>query len=80
MLCLSAPPPINVDKKLSSGHQMPSCLTGIVRHCIKVGGVFYSCGQSEETKRASKAVESIFHHKGEPLTDGVEQTHCLHPV
>ncbi|TNM97705.1 hypothetical protein fugu_013951 [Takifugu bimaculatus] len=44
--------------------------SGIVRHCVKVGGVFYSCGQSEETKRASKAVESIFHHKGEPLTDG----------
>lgn len=76
---LSICPPVNVDKKFSSGQWMPSCLTGIVRHCIKVGGVFYSCGQSEETKRASKAVESIFHHKGEPFTE-VEHPHCLHPV
>lgn len=75
-----SPSPINVDKKFSSGHKMPPCLTGIVRRCIKVGGVFYSCGQSEETKRAPKAVESIFHHKGEPLTDGVEDPRSLHPV
>lgn len=52
--------------------------TGIVKRCIKVDGMFYSCDQSGETKRASKAVESIFYHKGEPLTDGVEHPHCFH--
>lgn len=73
-LCLSVcPPPSNVDKKSTSGHQMPFFfLTGTVKYCLKVGGMFYSCDQSEQKKRTSKAVESILNHKGEPLADGVE--------
>lgn len=68
----------NVDKKFTSGHQMPSFLTGTVKRSIKVDGMFYTCDQSEETTRASKAVESTFNHKGEPLTDGVAHPHCFH--
>uniref|UniRef100_UPI0037E780A0 autoimmune regulator n=1 Tax=Semicossyphus pulcher TaxID=241346 RepID=UPI0037E780A0 len=38
--------------------------------CLKVGGEFYSCGQSEEMKEAtkSKAAVNTFHHKGETKT------------
>lgn len=66
---------------IRNSHQVIKCLlflTGTVKRCIKVGGMFYSCDRSEETKRASKAVESIFNHRGEPLTDEVEHPHCFH--
>ncbi|XP_036940324.1 autoimmune regulator isoform X2 [Acanthopagrus latus] len=46
---------------------------GSARKCIKVGGEFYSCRQSEETNEASKsnAATKTFHHRGETTTDMV---------
>lgn len=48
--------------------------TGSARKCIKVGGEFYSCRQSEETNEASKsnAATKTFHHRGETTTDMVD--------
>lgn len=48
--------------------------TGSARKCIKVGGEFFSCRQSEETNEASKsnAATKTFHHRGETTTDMVD--------
>ncbi|CAG07656.1 unnamed protein product, partial [Tetraodon nigroviridis] len=50
------------------------------KRCMKVDGMFYSSDQSEETKRASKAVESICGHKGGPPTEGVEHPRSCHSL
>ncbi|XP_027147549.1 autoimmune regulator [Larimichthys crocea] len=42
---------------------------GAARKCIKVGGEFYSCGQSEEINGAA---ETTFHHKRETNTAMVQ--------
>ncbi|KAM9349917.1 autoimmune regulator [Symphorus nematophorus] len=45
-------------------------ILGAARKCIKVGGEFYSCVQSEEINGASKSkpADNTFHHKGETNT------------
>ncbi|KAI3374960.1 hypothetical protein L3Q82_021484, partial [Scortum barcoo] len=46
---------------------------GSAKKCIKVGGEFYSCAQSEEIngESKSKAAKDTFHHQGETTRDPV---------
>lgn len=54
--------------------------TGSAGTCTKVGGEFYSCGQSEEINGASKfkGVKNTFHHKRETTTGMVEDPLSIH--
>ncbi|XP_075875927.1 autoimmune regulator [Nelusetta ayraudi] len=47
--------------------------TRSARRCIKVGGVFYTCGESEEMRSTLASAGKTFHHKRETATDTV---HC----
>lgn len=50
---------------------LPCPVTGSARRCIKVGGVFYTCGESEEMRSTLASAGKTFHHKRETATDTV---------
>lgn len=58
-----------------------SCdITGNARRCIKVDGVFYTCGETEPMKRALDSAGETFHHKRETDADMVMDPRLLNSL